>query len=204
MPGMRRGEFKVIMDKLRVKVNDFVETGTWKGATVLEAMASDVFERIKSIEYDRNLFLATAAKLLGEPLNISAEVPIIQATASVPWLETGRNKVTLYCGDSAAVLPRISENQPTFFYLDAHYWSVLDDTTKNVPLPLWAELDYIRSRRRREIVVVDDTQAFGGVDERTIQKDWYNVTVSNILDRMGNVLYWYVDAKRLIMRTEER
>lgn len=180
MPGIKRTEFSIIQSRLRVKCELFIETGTWKGDTIWEAIQSKCFNRIKSIELD-SLLSAEAVQRFNEHGNVS-----------------------IYSGNSNIVLPTISESVRTFYYLDAHWWSELSDATKEIKIPIWDELRYIRSRKRREIVIVDDYQAFNGKDSRTVIADWDGVTVPNILSVLDNVIYWYIDNNRLIMRTEER
>lgn len=193
MPGIRREEFLGIMNRLKCYPKMFVETGTWKGGTLKEAFLCKMFKKLMSIELDEKLFRDNCYPL-----------PESRIVRRESWLECVQDELIMYCGESSVLLPQISEPEPTFFFLDAHWWSELSGITKDTPLPLWKELEYIRGRNKQEVVVVDDIQAFGGVDKRTIVEDWAKVTIDNILAAMPNCLYHYVQNNRLHMRLEER
>lgn len=195
MPGIRKEEFLGIMNRLKVYPKVFIETGTWKGDTVREAIACQMFQKIKSIELDETLYADAVSQLIN---------PCKLIVTRESWLEANDSLLTLYCGESSVLLPQISEPEPVFFFLDAHWWNKLSLITADTPLPLWEELKYIAGRNKCEVVVVDDIQAFGGVDRRTKQEEWKNVTVENILAVMPNCLYHFVQNNRLHMRLEER
>jgi hypothetical protein len=66
----------------------------------------------------------------------------------------GLNDIHLFLGDSRELLDRLSTQQeltslPTFFYLDAHWYS---------GLPLWEEITLILERWERVVILVDDFQ----------------------------------------------
>lgn len=88
-------------------------------------------------------------------------------------------------GDSRDVLCElaITIQEPAVFYLDAHWWIPTNPELAaliagvEAPFPLWLELDIIRTRAYRDVIVVDDVRSFG--TENPI-RDWADVSLEVI------------------------
>ena len=139
-----------------------VETGLWKGEQ-LEVIAK-CFNNTYGIELDAHY----------------AEV----SRKRVP-------KATVYCGDTAKLLPMVSQEmkEPSVFFLDAHYCK-LDPPIAKSKFPLWEELKTISNRNLPDIVIVDDVHTFGKKRDDLLfqagEKEWEHVTPENILEYLPN------------------
>jgi len=90
--------------------------------------------------------------------------------------------IHFYLGDSSQVLSKLIKrfnHQPVLFYLDAHRKR---NQGQYNGFPIWKELDAIKTRDFRDIVVVDDVHAFG----RVSGKGWEGLTVETISDYLGD------------------
>lgn len=126
---------KVLKSKL--KLNVFVETGTFKGETV-ESL-KNIFERIYSIELSQEYYTQAQEKFKHFP------------------------HVTLLQGDSstqlAAVIPQLN-NEAAIFWLDAH-WCVASNTAGELSqCPLLGELQSIGQLHADSVIIIDDARLF--------------------------------------------
>jgi hypothetical protein len=104
-------------------------------------------------------------------------------------MKYGSLGINFYQGDSAEVLPLVAETiqEPVFFYLDAHAWG-RPEVAQEKPFPLWAELNYIRSRSFPDIVAIDDYHTFGKAVQLAsgeYELQWELLTRDSVLERLG-------------------
>lgn len=119
----------------------FAETGTFKGDMVAHMMADPDIESVYSIELSPELYLDALDRLQGVPR---------------------RGRLTLLCGDSAAILPATLTRikKPTLFWLDAHPGEIGTAGTYG-KTPLANELSAIRDWNGTCVVLIDDVRLFG-------------------------------------------
>jgi len=135
-----------------------VETGTFKGDTTWRA--AEVFEIVHTIELTEHYFQYARSGLIRQ----------------------GRwPNIHFYHGDSTFWVPVLSQlhwDEPVLWYLDAHWFKDVGDRERT-QMPLWKELQAIAIRTQRDIIVVDDTHAFGRDDD-----DWRDVTIQRIVQTL--------------------
>ena len=125
----------------------FIETGTCFGASVLKAMAAGYAEAFSC--------------------EISPE--LVAQFAASPQITPYVDKVRLYTGSSALLLPRMLQDAAAhpraLIYLDAHsdpslFRANIVSTANDVPslMPLMPELAALKEHRdiRRDVIVIDD------------------------------------------------
>ena len=119
----------------RLRLGDFVETGTYRGDTA--AWAAEHFARVTTIELS----------------------PAYCAAAQTRFRD--RPGVRVLGGDSSAVLAATIPALPgaAFFWLDAH-WSGLDTAGRETECPLLAELALLNAAPVTHVVLVDDARLF--------------------------------------------
>lgn len=119
----------------------FVETGTFLGDTV-QAMLGD-FETLISIELSEKLYRKALKRF------------------------AGREKVSLFNGDSGEVLARILPDltRPALFWLDAHFSSGVT-ARGDFDTPLYKELDLILNHplAQKHVILIDDARFLNGRD----------------------------------------
>jgi len=121
--------------KGRLGLDDFVETGTFRGDTA--AWAARHFARVTTIELSP-AYLAAAQQRFRDQLNVRS-----------------------LGGDSAAVLQETvaALAGPACFWLDAH-WSGLDTAGREAECPLLGELDLLNASPAPHVILVDDARLF--------------------------------------------
>lgn len=119
----------------RLRLEDFVETGTYRGDTA--AWAARHFSRVTTIELSGAYAAAAQARFRDQP------------------------RVRVLAGESSALLGAIvpSLAGPAFFWLDAH-WSGLDTAGRETECPLLGELSLINAAPAPHVVLVDDARLF--------------------------------------------
>lgn len=163
-------------------VRAFVETGTHLGTTLYPIFASGLFERVYSIELSKELFEMASEKLRG-------------------------SSVVLLHADSAVAVPALARTilEPTFFWLDAHWFDTGAPVSGASPCPLFAELEAISKRPFADIVAIDDAQCFGRKWSDGPGGDWTGITEHTILDALGRSRvagsYLTPDCKLVVHRT---
>ena len=118
-------------------INVFVETGTYLGDTV--GFLSRQFREIHSIELSHEFVLTVRKRF------------------------SSRKNIEIYEGNSADVLPKIvkSINEPTLFWLDAHY-SGGNTAGSDDKLPLLKEIGVIVSSwKSGSVILIDDARLLG-------------------------------------------
>lgn len=118
-----------------IKINHFVETGTFKGETSL--WASRYFEKVDTIEFSEEIHCQTKKKF-----------------------ETVEN-INFILGDSRQVLKTIvnKASEPILFWLDAH-WCSGDSYGNEDQCPLLEELKIINSSPIDHFILIDDARLF--------------------------------------------
>lgn len=137
---------------------NFVETGTYKAESI--HAVSSMFKKCYTIEVSKILFSAAKSTSKGD------------------------NVAFLY-GDSAEILPQLCKElkEPTVFYLDAHWFKWDHTIGGKSTFPLWTELQVIRDRQKKDIIIVDDAHAFGRTHIHTGEEDplpWHEVSPESI------------------------
>lgn len=119
----------------RLRLGDFVETGTYRGDTA--AWAAGHFARVTTIELSPGYCAAAQARFRDQP------------------------NVRVLGGDSSAVLAATipALTGPAFFWLDAH-WSGLDTAGQETECPLCGELALLNATSVTHVVLVDDARLF--------------------------------------------
>jgi hypothetical protein len=114
------------------------------------------------------------------------------------------NNVTVHNGSSVDLLPKVIReinSSPALFYLDAHYCS-LNPPIPVSEFPLWKELEIIKRKKGKNIIMIDDVQNFGILrDDLKLKNDvisknilqtsieWAGVTTRAVLDFMGDIVF---------------
>ena len=122
------------------KISSLIETGTYLGETV-EA-TKKYFKRLYTIEMNKPLY-EKAKRLFPKD-----------------------NKIKMFLGDSAQVLPKILKgvNSPCLFWLDAHYSGGIGITLKPLKItPILQELKSIlKNKVKNHAILIDDARFFTG------------------------------------------
>ena len=159
---------KIILDNNNIKFNTFIETGTYKGKTILKMY--DLFEVLHTIEISSKLYNKAKNKL------------------------KSNNKIKLHLGDSINVLndliPSITDN--IIVFLDGHWSMGITEKGEN-DVPLIEELNIITEKLKGyAIIIIDDARLFGkGPNNSDIKVDWEAITLDNILKTVGDRLEEY-------------
>lgn len=119
----------------RLRLDDFVETGTYRGDTA--AWAARHFARVTTIELSPAYCAAAQARFREQPA------------------------VRVLGGDSSVVLGTTiaALSGPALFWLDAH-WSGLDTAGQETECPLLTELALLNAVTTTHVVMVDDARLF--------------------------------------------
>lgn len=154
------------------KTEAFVETGTYQGASVIEAMKAG-FKDIYSVELSPKLHEIARD-------NIQAHLNVAPGTG-----------VLLYCGESIAALPQICEKlrgKRATFWLDAHIHWFEDGTVSGgaKTCPLLEELDIIGAAMRGSVlpvILIDDVRCIRN------KADWngHDVTVDLVFQKILSI-----------------
>jgi len=122
-------------------IDDFVETGTYRGETA--AWAAEHFARVATVELSPEYHAAAVARFEARP------------------------QVRVLLGDSGETLRRIAGELPgaAIFWLDAH-WSGLDTAGRETECPLPAELAILNAAPVTHTLLVDDARLFAAPPPR--------------------------------------
>ena len=127
--------------KRQLGIDEFVETGTYRGDTA--AWAAEHFGRVATIELSPDYHAAALARFQAQP------------------------QVRVLLGDSGARLREIAAALPgpAIFWLDAH-WSGLDTAGRETECPLLAELAILNAAPVTHTLLVDDARLFAAPPPR--------------------------------------
>ncbi len=125
----------------QLRLEDFVETGTYRGDTA--AWAAAHFARVATIELSPEYHAAATARFRAQP------------------------QVRVLLGDSGAMLRQVAADLggPAVFWLDAH-WSGLDTAGRETECPLLAELAILNAVPTTHTLLVDDARHFAAPPPR--------------------------------------
>ena len=125
----------------QLRLEDFVETGTYRGDTA--AWAAEHFARVATIELSPEYHAAATARFQAQP------------------------QVRVLLGDSGAMLRKVAAELPgpAIFWLDAH-WSGLDTAGREAECPLLAELAMLNAAPAPHTLLVDDARLFAAPPPR--------------------------------------
>ena len=139
----------------RLKLEEFVETGTYRGETT--AWAADHFPRVTTIELSSQFHAAAVERFRTQP------------------------HVRVLNGNSVAVLREIVPGLAgaAIFWLDAH-WSGLDTAGREAECPLLDEIAVINAVSRQHVVLVDDARLFCAPPPRPHRADHWPDLASTI------------------------
>jgi hypothetical protein len=149
-----------------------VETGTYLGEMVEGTRT--LFQRVWSVELDDSLYRAAAERFRGLP------------------------HVSIGCGDSAEVLPRIVRDEPgpILFWLDGH-WSGGITACGTLDTPIVAELETILDRPGEEdVILIDDAREFGQGDYPPLE------TIASMISQRHEG--WHFEVRDDIIRAHRR
>jgi predicted O-methyltransferase YrrM len=163
MPSLSLEEIKNFS---KIPTTIFVETGTYYGDTIVEALKH--CNRVYSIELSPHYHSLAKQRFNSEP------------------------RVNLLQGDSAVVLESLCKllNEPTFFWLDGHFSSG-DTAQGSKDCPLIEELNHIvKYCKPASVIAIDDVRLFGTRNN----EDWSDITIDSVLnavkDRMVSIEYF--------------
>ena len=137
--------------------NNFIETGTYMGDTILSI--HQYFKNNYTIEIKLSLYYGVTAESTKRKIE----------------------NINFYFGDSAVLLKDILKevNSKSIFYLDAH-WSRGKTGRGSKDTPLLEELQLINKYHNFDsIVIIDDFQDFGTKNKYV---NWEDITVDHVLD----------------------
>ena len=165
MPSINLEFLKKIQSDYKNYTN-FIETGTYKGDTILHM--EQYFSNLYTIEIKKEFYEKVKNNYKG-------------------------TKINFYLGDSGVVLTKIlpNINDKSIIFLDGH-WSGGNTGKGKNDCPLYEELNSIISNHKDEaIVIVDDVRLFGkGPNKGNEKCNWEEININNILkivkDRMTN------------------
>lgn len=117
------------------QINDFIETGTFKGKTTSWAALN--FDRVFTIEYSEKLYEAAQQKFIKSP------------------------NIKCFFGSSPSKLPDVLKqlHSPAIFWLDAH-WCGGDTYGAEDECPLLNEIALIIQQSEKHIIIIDDARLF--------------------------------------------
>ena len=167
----------VVAAAYRYRVQDCVETGTYKGDTSL-LLAKEVCNTVHTIELSSK-FANNAIKRFKSIIANGTEIDSNNA-----------QKIVLHEGDSGDVLnnnPVFQSLRRTMWFLDGHY-SYLDTARGQDDSPVVRELEFILNRKdfEKDIILIDDAREFRGKRfpaERTLLAYPHDI-VTMIIDEM--------------------
>ena len=135
-------------NKYKSKV--LIETGTYQGDTVARCL--NHFDKIYSIELGQELYDYCAKRF------------------------ENVDKVKIYQGNSADIIPQIVSDKPVLFWLDAHYSG--GETADANGAPVVQELDFIFNNCKDSCILLDDARCFNGkagYPKISLIKKWIDV-----------------------------
>jgi len=183
MTSLTKKELDQIIETSALKeifFSTFIETGTYKGNTIF-AM-EPFFNSLHTIEIKKEFYDTCKENYKG-------------------------NKIQFHLGDSSKILPKIlSETQgDVIFFLDGH-WSSKDTGKGEKDVPLFEELDSIKSLLHgKALIIIDDYRLFGRHPKALFKfkqsnEDWSAITKRSLIERLQpRVLSGFVFGDRFVI-----
>jgi len=159
MPQLEKKLIKYILDRDDDDYKIFVETGTYRGDTIISM--ESLFDELHTIEILEDLYNLCKNKIKNK-------------------------KINFYLGDSSTILKDIciKLKNNAIFFLDGHY-SGNGTGRGDKDCPLYEELQSIMNNfKHNSIVIIDDCRDFGKKHVSGNGKiiDWSKINLSNILE----------------------
>ena len=175
MPSIDYNYILRIINDLNIDNNfiNFVETGTWKGDTILKM--EPYFQFLYTIEIEKELYDTVKSIYKGD-------------------------KINFILGDSSYEISNISKSlqNNTIFFLDGH-WSSGDTGKGEKDCPLYEELQSINDNFLFEgIVIIDDVRLFGkGPNNGNELVNWEDINEKHIINILKNRInkYFYTESQ---------
>tara|TARA_B100000795_G_C22797717_1_gene440234 strand:+ start:1774 stop:2382 length:609 start_codon:yes stop_codon:yes gene_type:complete len=178
MPSINKEIIDLCLSKYNEhKFNVFVETGTWKGETILNM--EKLFNETYTIEIEEKLYNNLITKY-------------------------ANNKINFIHGDSSNEIEKLCKNvlkSNTVFFLDGH-WSKLDTGMGDKEVPLIEELTAINKYfGEAAIIIIDDVRLFGSGPNFSGNKysdvDWSYINLENVYECIENrvVSHYYLPSE---------
>lgn len=121
----------------QLKLDVFVETGTFEGATV--AQVADMFSDVYSVELSDQYYQEAAEKFRS-----NEKIKIIHG----------------HSPEALKNLKNILQGRPTFYWLDAHWCVAINTAGESSQCPLLDELAAIKELDKGSVIVIDDARLF--------------------------------------------
>ena len=160
MPALNKNFLLSLKDDYKNYTN-FIETGTYKGQTIL-AM-EPLFSKLYTIEIKTEFFNNIKKKYKG-------------------------NKIEFYLGDSSEELKNILKNisGKSIFFLDGH-WSAGNTGKGKKDCPLIEEIRDINvSHKDSAIIIIDDVRLFGKGPAQNEVCNWSEISSEKILEILAD------------------
>ena len=159
MPALNKNFLLNLKDDYKNYTN-FIETGTYKGQTIL-AM-EPLFPKLYTIEIKEEFYNNIKKKYKGD-------------------------KIQFYLGDSAEELKNILENisGKSIFFLDGH-WSAGNTGKGKKDCPLIEEIrDINKCHKDAAIIMIDDVRLFGKGPAQKEVCNWSDISAEKILEELS-------------------
>jgi len=171
MPALNKNFLLTLKDNYKNYTN-FIETGTYKGQTIL-AMES-LFSKLYTIEIKEQFYNNIKNKYTGD-------------------------KIKFYLGDSSEELKNILQNisGKSIFFLDGH-WSAGNTGKGKKDCPLIEEIKDINvCHKDSAIIIIDDVRLFGKGPAQNEVCNWSDISSEKILEEFSDRIeqYYYLPSE---------
>lgn len=155
-------EIKTIQNKTNIKLDNFIETGTYKGDTTL--LMSKYFNKVYTFEIVKQLYEEAKEKCKEQ------------------------NNINFYLCDSKSILPVLVPEikGDSIYFLDAHQ-SGPDTSHIDIEVPLLQELECILTNNiNKNIVIIIDDIRFFTCEDHLKPHDWAHISIDTIEDLINS------------------
>lgn len=154
----------------RDRIRTFIETGTFQGGTA--SWASGLFEQVYTIEFSREIYEATAARL------------------------SHLSNVQFLFGDSRSELMKVLQHTGSaIIWLDAH-WCSFGSYGESDQCPLLDELEIINESGNDHFILIDDARLFLAPPPRPNSYEYYpdiTAIVRSLVQNQRRAVFVYED-----------